>query len=381
MEIDHRPTLPVLPTLLVLNATTSSLIALRLRWPIRLAAFVSYTCILGLAYQCTTRNMHRDYVMGCSLANQFLHAFHLLWLTDPLMELHHERDHVHPSQLSFIRRIYWALCTLYSYRGVGWNYQVANVPERIKTPKWRFALQKLSSALRCYVFIDAIQLYILHTNPQDRLQHCLYGLARFSTMYAFLALYYALFATVSVTIGLSEPQDWPAVFGKWSDAYTIRRFWGRTYHQMIRRYTTSTGKWACRLLGLKPGTWASSYTQLYVGFAVSGLMHCGGDLMVRPSIYGASLTYFIAQAVAISVEDAIIDVAKRTRLRCPELLTRCLGYAWVFLWLGISTPWLFNWTIQAGVSDKQRLPFSLIEMGFWGLVTGSIKFASVVHSL
>jgi hypothetical protein len=59
---------------------------------------------------------------------------------------------------------------------------------------------------------------------------------------------------VFVATGLSTPDLWPYAFGKWGDAYTIRRFWGygifflcsdievlidslhsRTWHQFMRR--------------------------------------------------------------------------------------------------------------------------------------------------
>ncbi|CCM05391.1 uncharacterized protein FIBRA_07607 [Fibroporia radiculosa] len=187
---------------------------------------------------------------------------------------------------------------------------------------------------------------------------------------------YCLLAAISVAVGWSLPREWPNVYGQWSDAFTVRRFWGRTYHQLLRRYTSSFGKMFCRLLNLQPGSWASSYTQLYVGFAVSGLMHCAGDFMVSPSLLGASFPFFAAQAVAISLEDAVIDIAKRTDMKWPELLVRGLGYAWVFAWLSLSVPWYINWSVKAGVIDTDRVPFSLITLLVPSAKTGAVSFAT-----
>ena len=37
---------------------------------------------------------------------------------------------------------------------------------------------------------------------------------------------YESVALMAVALGMSEPRVWPVAFGKWRDAYTVRRFWG-----------------------------------------------------------------------------------------------------------------------------------------------------------
>lgn len=37
---------------------------------------------------------------------------------------------------------------------------------------------------------------------------------------------YETVSLISVALGLSKPSVWPVTFGRWRDAYTIRRFWG-----------------------------------------------------------------------------------------------------------------------------------------------------------
>jgi hypothetical protein len=44
--------------------------------------------------------------------------------------------------------------------------------------------------------------------------------------YGAISMQYTLLSIVTVALGISEPVDWPPVFGSFSDAYTIRRAWG-----------------------------------------------------------------------------------------------------------------------------------------------------------
>ena len=130
---------------------------------------------------------------------------------------------------------------------------------------------------------------------------------------------------------------------------------------------------------LQPGTWQSRYTQLYVGFAVSGLLHCGGDLMVDPSrkLFGASFPFFFSQAIAITFEDGMIGLVRRSGVKVPPGLARAAGYAWAVAWLCISAPWMINWTLRAGIIDTQRVPVSLIDRIAPSLGASAARLAEV----
>ena len=132
-------------------------------------------------------------------------------------------------------------------------------------------------------------------------------------------------------------------------------------------------------MGLQPGNWQSHYTQLYVGFAVSGLLHCGGDLMVNPSrkLFGASFPFFFSQAVAITFEDAVIGLVRRSGVKVSPVLARAVGYAWVVAWLCISAPWMTNWMLRAGTIDTQHVPVSLIDRIAPSLGASAARLAEV----
>lgn len=63
-------------------------------------------------------------------------------------------------------------------------------------------------------------------------QRCLtvyfFGAAGYATIY----VQYTLLSIVCVMSGFSEPKRWPDLFGKWRDAYTIRRIWGYVFHSV-----------------------------------------------------------------------------------------------------------------------------------------------------
>ncbi|PCH43447.1 hypothetical protein WOLCODRAFT_75865 [Wolfiporia cocos MD-104 SS10] len=361
MDSNRRPVLPFLPTVLLLNLLIASIVALRLKWQIRIAAFVAYMSTLAFIYSCTTGDMQWDYTAGSTLMQQFLIALSLVWLTDPLLEFRHECDSAHPLTLSFAQRLYWVQCIIYNHRGVGWNYQVANLPPRLNVPRWRIVYQRCLSAFRWYLVLDAIETFILPSFMQNySIRQHFFGPAQFGSLIATVAMNYDLLSALSVASGIHEAHVWHEIYGSWSDAKTVRGFWGRTYHQTLRRHTATLGKRISRLIRLQPGSRASSYTQLYIGFTVSGLVHCGGDLMVQPSAFGSSFSFYIAQAVAISLEDAVIALARSSGICYSHRMSRFLGYIWVFTWLWISTPWAVMCLEKVGIIETHRMPFSLI---------------------
>ncbi|EED84041.1 predicted protein [Postia placenta Mad-698-R] len=94
--------------------------------------------------------------------------------------------------------------------------------------------------------------------------------------------------------------------------------------------------------------------------------------MVSPKLFGVSFPFFIAQAVAISLEDAVIGVAKRTGMQaqCPDSLAHALEYVWVFVWLSVSTPW---W-MRTRMVDTSRTVFSLVTMFAPTITPGAARF-------
>lgn len=87
--------------------------------------------------------------------------------------------------------------------------------------------------------MDIAQSYI-HTNPlfqlpmseavsitsQGYLRQCLNIIAWGCTPYGMMTMSYYIIGAASVAFGISEPKVWVDPYGRWKDAYTVRRFWG-----------------------------------------------------------------------------------------------------------------------------------------------------------
>ena len=123
--MDRLP-LPVVQYILLPDVLLVLLIATRPIPSIRFAFFGVFTYVSLQALSFTAGNATQDYFIGFILASQFLLAIQLLWLTNPLDELRHERDKVPAHDLPLWKRIYWAFCLDHSVRAVGWTHQVSH---------------------------------------------------------------------------------------------------------------------------------------------------------------------------------------------------------------------------------------------------------------
>jgi len=104
-------------------------------------------------------------------------------------------------------------------------------------------ISQLLGVLRCYIVIDLIGHYIrssvygqgVSAPPllSDSLsRQILFGLLYAIRSYFDLAYGYHICAIVAVGMGLTEPALWPSLFGSFTEAYTMRKVWGKR-HSLI----------------------------------------------------------------------------------------------------------------------------------------------------
>lgn len=136
----------------------------------------------------------------------------------------------------------------------------------------------------------------------------------------------------------------------------------------VVQFVASIGKSIVRSLGFPPGSAASSYTQLYAAFTISALAHTAGDAMLstRMEYVGRSCPYFIAQAVAITFEDAVIGLARKAGYR-KSLFTRAIGYVWVIFWFTFSIRLFLGWMFSAKYQAAEELSMSPTRMALMAL--------------
>ena len=127
---------------------------------------------------------------------------------------------------------------------------------------------------------------------------------------------------------------------------------------------------ANKLLKLPRGSNRSSYTQLYIAFFLSGIIHSSADFMLEKRMVYRSFTFFLLQAVAITFEDFVIYTAKRLLRRGGaelkpgvEIAVRVIGYCWVTLWFCSTLPvWLDEPnSIGFGSSDRGAITQFLLD--------------------
>lgn len=103
------------------------------------------------------------------------------------------------------------------------------------------------------------------------------------------------------------------------------------------------------VLHLKKGTKASFYLQNCVAFAITAMIHVAGDYSLLGKWWqGGALRFFFLQAVGITVETIVIDIAKWLSIRGSW---HYLGYAWVILWFTYTVPDWMDPLYRAGMAD------------------------------
>lgn len=190
-------------------------------------------------------------------------------------------------------------------------------------------------------------------------------------MYALIALVGSGISFIFVLFGCAPSSTRP-IFGNLSDAYGIRQFWGVFYHQYMRGFLTGIASWFVGFTGMRRGV-VKRYAELFAAFAVSGLLHTGGDvgqaMPLGSFLEWTTLCFFLTQAAGIMFEDAVVGAwrlvvgrGEKDVFGRPSLWKRVLGYAWLAIFMAWSTPgWAYPHARWTGPSEPPLLPFSVIK--------------------
>ncbi|KAI5988923.1 hypothetical protein EDC04DRAFT_2912304 [Pisolithus marmoratus] len=338
-----------------------------------------------------TGDMVFDHLLGTILGVTILRSVRILLLVRPLEEYRHESDRVPAYRLPFIQRFLWLFKMACSPRGIGWSFMAENsvVPvdlcHRTRASfitsrlRWFFSHYLLLEAATLYTNYNPVFLSEASVTSQGFIMQCLNVVAFPCQAYAILTCIHCALAVVAVGANLSEPQAWPQPFGHWKNAYTIRKSWGKVWHQMFRHDLTLFGPhrpkcnnpWdlvrsehpsASKPREREP--WATAYRRLCYAFICSAFVHVCGDIVLQfrvwskisstgasgtmdtPNLIGYSAPYFFLQPVGVLVEDAVMEVGKRMGLR-EGAWTRMVGYVWVWMFTGLSSAFTLDGLIAA----------------------------------
>lgn len=98
-----------------------------------------------------------------------------------------------------------------------------------------------------------------------------------------------------------------------------------------------------------------------MAFFLSGMLHSVGDYMVGREHFGRSLPFFVAQAVAITLEEPMFNFLAGRSTVLPASAARTLGYLWVMIWLLVSAPLLIDPARKFGFLNEEMVPDSPIR--------------------
>ncbi|KAH9888084.1 membrane bound O-acyl transferase family-domain-containing protein [Cubamyces lactineus] len=378
-QISERSILPPLGQVIV-QLILIATIALRPPSLPRLAitALTSYYCYTLLSQYTTGEGPMHDWGMGSNItAWGWAGILIFPWLCDPMREWRYKDEKATPADYPLHKKLWYAACVAGNARLIGWSSQVSNLPppDPVKT-RGQFLRRRILQALRLWLLVDITQAYI-HLQPlfpllgtdafpggwRGAIMRVPCYFAWYFPTYAMTNLLNVLMSIFCVATGLfnGNMEDWRQEFGNWSDAYTVRRFWGKSWHQNLRRCFTLLGEKLNDALGLQKGSTASSYVKLYASFALSGFIHSGGDLMMGARGYvGTSMVFFLANALAITFEDGVIAIGRRLGFDGPTKWTKRIGYAWVFAWFYIAAPLHVGVMARLpGVLAEELIPYSI----------------------
>ncbi|KAK8044777.1 hypothetical protein PG993_004801 [Apiospora rasikravindrae] len=287
------------------------------------------------------------------------------------------------------KKLSWAILLTVNQRGVRWNYQVKNVhPVRVKARAGFLALQAWNFA-KCVLISDllfSLSRRLFFTAPDGlvgavnshelTLKHPDWrwsfsrALVFGALPYFMLTMQYSVLAFTGVATGLTRPEDWPPIFGPISKVTTVRSFWGKYWHQQLRRMLTSYTDAFLDLLSIPRGTNWSSYTTLYLAFLISGTFHAlsqrqmprrtdvsDGDVVV------GFFCFFVWQALAITLEDLAGWCRRRLgpvgSPRRGVIALRLVGYVWVTCCIWTSLPLAGDTFLRMRMGEESFLPFTL----------------------
>ncbi|KAK8010511.1 membrane bound O-acyl transferase family-domain-containing protein [Apiospora arundinis] len=190
-------------------------------------------------------------------------------------------------------------------------------------------------------------------------------------MACYIAAMYGCLAVLFVgLLGLDDPADWPPVFGSISNAWTIQRFWGMTWHQTLRLLLSANCDFVLlSVLRLPRNSILTKHARLCASFALSGALHHVVDALVGvPLRESGMFRFMVMQWIGILVEDVlaalwgVVGSSSNKDRRSTSWGMRCVGYAWVCLWLVWTSPSVFYpyTRVTAGAhQDHSMLPFTM----------------------
>jgi Membrane bound O-acyl transferase family len=130
---------------------------------------------------------------------------------------------------------------------------------------------------------------------------------------------------------LDSPDEWLPLFGDPREAYTLRRFWGVFWHQILQAPHACYGRLAAqRLLKLNPGSHAYKAFMAFYLFAASAVSHT--LINWQTGALGPLLgdaRFLMLNFLAAFVEAWVCRTLGPCLRFLPRFMVRAMGFVWV----------------------------------------------------
>ncbi|OBT76848.1 hypothetical protein VF21_04730 [Pseudogymnoascus sp. 05NY08] len=283
---------------------------------------------------------------------------------------------------SGLGRTFTAWCLLFNFRNINTSWSIKGLPAFSRDhpehvpDKGEFVRKRVAHILITNLALDAIFAFLPPPNLEKDVPE--YKQALFSrigditleeiiarpitvlipafSIYGMFAIAYNIASVTAVFFGGSGPRNWPPLFGSFREAYTLRRFWGISWHQIFRSSLEAfTSFFATQVLCIPPH-WKilSRYVRLFLAFYVTALLHLPGVVILGESPFALDVPkFFLMQVVGVMIESTVLHAWAATRSTATDnatarRATKLLGYMWVLAWTAWTGPG-FLWVVARGL--------------------------------
>ncbi|KAL4896949.1 membrane bound O-acyl transferase family-domain-containing protein [Aspergillus ambiguus] len=203
-----------------------------------------------------------------------------------------------------------------------------------------------------------------------------------------ISFYYRSLSILCVALGLESPEMFPPLFNKMADAYTLRNFWGKFWHQNLRVNFTAVSNFITRkILGLPKPSVLERYTNVLLVFFLSGVLHITTDVVSNiPIRESGAMTFFLSFTVGYMIEDGVqaawkqVHGSQKAREE-PELWKKAIGFVWVVAFLAVTSTGYFRPALKRPESQVAMVPWSVAEIIGLDVVVGMVAFGGIFLKL
>ncbi|KAL4733019.1 membrane bound O-acyl transferase family-domain-containing protein [Aspergillus similis] len=203
-----------------------------------------------------------------------------------------------------------------------------------------------------------------------------------------ISFHYRSLSILCVALGLSSPESFPPLFNKMTDAYTLRNFWGKFWHQNLRVDFTAVSNFVTRqVLSLPKPSVLERYTNVFLVFFLSGGLHIIADVVLNiPIRESGAMTFFLSFTIGYMIEDGVQAVWKQLHgsqeaREEPELWKKAIGFVWTAAFLAIASAGYFRPSLERPESQMAMVPWSVAEYIGLDVAVGMLAFSGVFLKL